>query len=109
MRSNWIAALLFGLLVGVTASRAQPDPVFAPSASFIHPEANRSELLGDTLTWNHYLEKMDRLIFEGRGQINVVHVGGSHIQADMWSMQMRQRMQHMVPGVRGSRGLIFPY
>src|SRR5688500_10628921 len=98
MRSKWIGALLIGLLAGMTAARAQPDPINAPSAPFIRPEANRIELLGDTRTWNHYLEKMDRLIFEGRGQINVVHVGGSHIQADMWSMQMRQRMQHMVPG-----------
>ena len=88
---------------------AQPDPINAPTSTFIRSEANRIELRGDTRAWDHYLQKIDRLVFEGRGQINVVHVGGSHIQADMWSMQMRKRLQHMVPGVRGSRGFIFPY
>ena len=88
---------------------AQPDPVSAPTAPFIRSDANKIMHFGDRRSWDDHLAKVDRLVFEGRGQINVVHIGGSHIQADMWSMQMRKRLQHMVPGVRGSRGFIFPY
>jgi hypothetical protein len=27
----------------------------------------------------------------------------------MWSMELRSRLQNVVPGVRGGRGFIFPY
>jgi hypothetical protein len=88
---------------------AQPNPVLAPQGQHIRSEANKIIVLGDRRAWDRYQEKVDRLVFEGRGRIDVVHVGGSHIQADMWSMQMRHRLQHLVPGVQGSRGFIFPY
>lgn len=98
-------------LLGISwlMSVAQPNPLHAPMGTHIRSDANRIEILGDARPWHNYLEKLDRLVFEGRGQLNIVHFGGSHIQADMWSMQMRDRLQHMVPGVRGSRGFIFPY
>jgi lysophospholipase L1-like esterase len=76
---------------------------------FIGHAANRIELLGDSTAWNHLHDRMDRLLFEGQGQLNVVHIGGSHVQADMWSMQLRHRLQNMAPGIRAGRGFLFPY
>ncbi len=88
---------------------SQPNPLHAPTGIYIRSELNKIELLGDRGSWHGYQDKLDRLIFDGRGKINIVQIGGSHIQADMWSMQMRDRLQRLVPGVRGSRGFIFPY
>jgi lysophospholipase L1-like esterase len=76
---------------------------------FIGHAANRIELLGDSIAWNHLHDRMDRLLFEGQGQMNVVHIGGSHVQADMWSMQLRHRLQNMAPGIRAGRGFLFPF
>ena len=88
---------------------AQPNPLQVPAPPFVDLQANRIITRGSERPWSHFQEKLDRLLFDGSGQINIVHVGGSHIQADMWSMHMRHRSQHMAPGVRGGRGFIFPY
>ena len=66
------------------------------------PEANFVPL-------NGFFKKMDDLIFSGKGRVNIVHIGGSHIQADMWSGQIRSRMQSFAPGLVGGRGFIFPF
>ena len=88
---------------------AQDNPVRPPERAFIHPEANTIILKGDSMPWNRWNGKLDSLFTYGRGQLNIVHIGGSHIQADMWSMELRHRFQNVVPGVGGARGFIFPF
>jgi lysophospholipase L1-like esterase len=101
------ALLLAGALTGAAAN-AQDLPALK-ELPFIGHAANKIELLGDSAAWNHLHDRMDRLLFQGQGQVNVVHIGGSHVQADMWSMQMRHRMQSMAPGIRAGRGFLFPF
>ncbi|MFN6116084.1 MAG: hypothetical protein ACK46C_09400, partial [Flavobacteriales bacterium] len=101
---------IFGLLLGVaTGMVAQPGPIIAPEHPFINHAANRIVMKGSPDSWLNYHRKLDQLVFDGKGQINVVHFGGSHVQADMWTMELRQRLQTLVPGIRSGRGLIFPY
>ncbi len=76
---------------------------------FIGHAANTIVQRGDSTSWKTLHGAMDKLLFQGEGQINVVHIGGSHVQADMWSMQLRHRLQTMAPGIRAGRGFIFPY
>lgn len=45
----------------------------------------------------------------GEGSVNVVHFGGSHIQADIYSNRLRQWMGSYVPNQQGARGLVFPF
>lgn len=87
----------------------QDDPFRTPRLPFVDLAANRIVLRGDSTTWQGFHTKLDRLAFNGEGQVNIVHIGGSHIQADMWSMELRHRLQQLVPGARGGRGLIFPF
>ena len=80
-----------------------------PAYPFLDLDANAMITAGDQRTWNGLLSKMDRLMFDGRGQLSIVHIGGSHVQADMWTMELRHRLQTVVPGVRAARGFIFPF
>lgn len=106
-----ITSLLFSGACALASSTvfAQGDPFVIPEVSFIDPNANKLAFRGDSSAWMRYWSKLDRLVNEGQGQVNIVQIGGSHVQADMWSMEMRQRMQTMVPGIRAGRGFIFPY
>jgi lysophospholipase L1-like esterase len=52
---------------------------------------------------------LDCLLFRGLGQIHAVHIGGSHVQADIFPGQLRERLQTFFPGNEGSRGLLFPF
>lgn len=106
---NLCSPLLVGvcfLMIGTTNAQDLPALKELP---FIGHAANKIELLGDSTAWNQLHDRMDRLLFQGQGQLNVVHIGGSHVQADMWSMQLRHRLQRMAPGIRAGRGFLFPY
>ncbi len=52
---------------------------------------------------------LDSLLTHKNFRINVLHFGGSHIQADVYSNLLRDSLQAMAPGMAGPRGLIFPF
>ena len=45
----------------------------------------------------------------GQGNINIVHIGGSHVQAGTMSNTIRQRLMHNHPRLVSGRGMLFPY
>jgi hypothetical protein len=77
--------------------------------SFVDASKNALIFAGDRTAWDRYHAKVDKLMMEGVGQVHIAQFGGSHLQADMWSMELRHRLQNVVPGVKGGRGFIFPY
>lgn len=98
-----IGSILGSYVVG------QENPVRTPHLPFANVEANKLVFPGDRGAWDRYHNKLDKLLLDGTGQIHIAHFGGSHIQADMWSMELRSRLQNVVPGAKGGRGFIFPY
>ena len=64
---------------------------------------------GEATAYDGFFKKLDRLFFEGEGNITILHIGGSHIQAGTFSHQIRTNLLTMFPGVVGSRGMIFPF
>lgn len=52
---------------------------------------------------------LDSLLTHKNFRINVVHFGGSHIQADIYSNLLRDSMMTMDSGMAGPRGLVFPF
>jgi lysophospholipase L1-like esterase len=99
---------LIALLLSLPAL-AQPDPLRVSAPAFVDQSANHIIQRGDSSGMEAWHQKLDRLYFTGEGQLNVIHIGGSHIQADMWSQQARHRMQRTAPGIRAGRGFIFPF
>lgn len=106
-RSLLALAVLSGWAGGLLAQNDYPYAT--EQYPFVRYDLNELQLPGSDADFQYLYEKMDRLLFKGEGQVSIVQIGGSHIQADMWSDRMRQRMQTFYPGVRGSRGLLFPY
>lgn len=107
-----LAAMIFCVLLlvsSVASVKAQENPLRLPEITFIDTAANKLVFPGDRSAWDRYHGKLDQLLLEGHGQVHIAHFGGSHIQADMWSMELRSRLQNVVPGVKGGRGFIFPY
>ena len=56
-----------------------------------------------------FYEKLDRLANYGEGDVSIVQIGGSHIQAGSWSGRMRNRLLSLRYGLDGGRGLVFPF
>lgn len=90
-------------------SLAQVIHVPIPKYDFLHEEqAHLIVPKSDTLL-NLFFHKMNRLLLFGEGKINILHMGGSHIQADVYSNRLRQRLGGYYPEQQGARGLVFPF
>ena len=111
VRLNNPGIILFFSLISATTvhSQSQEFPYEIPKYDFIHYDSNRFQFEGDSSSYQHFLAKFSRLIREGTGQISVVHIGGSHLQADIYTDRIRSRFQTFQPGNNGGRGFIFPY
>ncbi len=103
--------ILFLSLISATSVHSQSleFPYEIPKYDFIHYDNNRFQFEEDNTFYQHFLAKFSRLISEGSGQISVVHIGGSHLQADIYTDRIRSRFQTFQPGNNGGRGFIFPY
>lgn len=56
-----------------------------------------------------FVEKLDSVVLLGRGRVSIVHIGGSHVQADMYTEEFRQRIDSLNYGLRPPRGYLFPF
>lgn len=56
-----------------------------------------------------FFNKLDTLILKGEEKIHIIHFGGSHIQAGIYSGECRKKLQTFYPGLNGGRGMVFPY
>jgi|WetSurSiteA1Bulk_404760.scaffolds.fasta_scaffold00883_2 lysophospholipase L1-like esterase len=107
MRFNLLLYIAF--LFQAAQSQIPAVPLDMPEYTFIQYNANRFELVRENPWFGCLFSKFDSLIKTGNNQIRIVHLGGSHIQADVYTHRIRQELQTFYPGVLGSRGFLFPY
>lgn len=105
MKAATPAKIFGGMLLTVSSIAFQP----LIHSQIFHNEDNRIQLPGDSAAFKRFFSRLDSLVRFGRGQINIVHIGGSHIQADIYSHQFRERLRNYYPGFEGARGFLFPY
>lgn len=110
--------LAFGLLGAKPEVRIdKPNPetyvvpkwVSVPDYPFLRTDLNQIEFYGDTANFTAIFDQLDQLIFEGEGNLNIMHIGGSHVQGGSLSNRMRENLQSLGHGLRGPRGFVFPY
>lgn len=77
--------------------------------SFIRYDSNVIYLPESNPGFESLFNSIDSIIARGKGKIQILHVGGSHIQADIYTHLIRKRIQGMSMDMNGGRGLIFPY
>jgi lysophospholipase L1-like esterase len=70
----------------------------------------------DTLCWGkdsmplvRFYEKLDRVIRTRKGNVHIMHIGGSHVQAGTMSHRIRKHVLAEYGGAPADRGLLFPY
>ena len=82
-----------------------PDYLLYP---FINQENNEIEIYGQK-SWKAFFNKLDSQYSRGKEKVNILHFGGSHIQADIWSNKMRTNFQNLRPFNQSGRGFFFPF
>lgn len=84
-------------------------PFQEPAYDFVRYDLNRITQFRDSSRMEAFYGKLDRLFERGEGQVNIVQFGGSHVQADIHTGRLRTRLQTFYPGIKGSRGFLFPF
>ena len=69
---------------------AQPLMRQLPHYDCVNYYANKLILKGDSNRLSTFFAKLDSLALWGDNEINIVHIGGSHIQAGVFPNRMRR-------------------
>ena len=77
---------------------------------FIHFEKNNFEFYtAISPNWNNLYRNMLKMVHEKDRKLNFYHLGGSHLQADIYTHDIRTNLQTYWPNVPGERGFLFPF
>jgi len=79
------------------------------SFTFLNQAANKLEIPGDKKYWNQVWDNMRGLYLNGEGNISILHMGGSHVQAGMLTDRMRYNFLSVSAGLEAEPGFVFPY
>lgn len=77
-----------------------------PDLNFARLDRNTIVLPADTTALEPFFLKLDTLLSDGRRSLNIVHVGGSHVQAGVLTSRLRENISTMGTDIAGSPGLV---
>ncbi len=84
--------------------------LFASTANLpIDTSKNHIEFPAGNAAFAPFLHKLDSLVYTGKGNVNILHLGGSHIQADVISNRVRTHLVQDLKLPAAGRGFVFPY
>lgn len=63
----------------------------------------------DSKNFRTFHRKFKEMIETGEGKLNMYHIGGSHLQADIYTHDVRTYLQTNWPDISGERGWVFPF
>lgn len=107
--------LILTLLLFPVLLCAQPARVAVPDLDFASLDSNRIVFKGDSSAFERFFEKLDSVCFLEKGNVNILHAGGSHVQGGTMTREFRNDMLSLgsLSGtgedLDAGRGLIFPF
>ena len=77
---------------------------------FVHYDKNNFEFFTTTAP-NHtaFYHKFKHILERKQGKLNLYHLGGSHLQADIYTHDVRAFLQTNWQGLAGERAWVFPF
>lgn len=105
---RWMAACLFAMMTCFNNMAAQP--VSISDYKFLNQDDNKLLFCGNAQEkFVPFFRSWRSLVLSGGESIHIIHVGDSHLQADLFSGQTRFRLQTFLSGLTASRGMVAPF
>ncbi|MBO6024960.1 MAG: hypothetical protein J6P83_08930 [Bacteroidales bacterium] len=103
--------IAIGLLLAFMPAFAQTGSLLKPvdDLEFAHLDRNRIIYPGDSLDMERFFEKLDSVLFLGQGNLSIMHIGGSHVQAGVFTQQFRNDLLGIAPDLIGGQYFVFPF
>lgn len=102
-------SVLFFSLNTFAQKTANDYPHDVPLPKFVNLQDNIIEFFNDSSTFIPVFQSLTNYLTTGEGKLTIVHFGGSHIQADIYTQEFRMKMNQYFGNIISSRGLVFPY
>lgn len=103
-----IVAILFMLML-CPMVMAQSYMRKIPNLDFANFADNHIQFYGDSADFEFFYAKMDSLLFFGRGEVSIMHIGGSHVQAGVLTQILRDDLLSLDKGINKGLGAAFPF
>lgn len=97
------------IVLNFTNCDAQDGAVEIKQYPFVNYSLNQVDFFKDSIEFYSFFRKLDKLVTTGKGKINIVHFGGSHVQADIWTGQIRENFNEFINQKVASRGWVYPF
>ncbi len=101
--------LLLFFTLSLDAQEYVLDSVLTTDSSLIHEKYNVLAYADSSQAFNRFFGKLDSVYQGENTKVHIFHIGGSHIQADIYSNKLRTYLQNMNPNAQAQRGFVFPF
>jgi len=106
---KWLVFIGLLLINRLLVAQASPLVKPLPDYPFAHFEHNKIVYPGDSVAMERFFQKMDSVVFFGEGNVSIMHIGGSHVQAGMFTQQFRDNLLSISTDLIGGQYFIFPF
>lgn len=108
MRKVLVSIVLL-LVCRLLAAQSLPLVKPVPNHAFAHFDRNKIVYPGDSLAMERFFQKMDSVVFLGEGNVSIMHIGGSHVQAGVFTQQFRDNLLSISSDLMGGQNFVFPF
>jgi lysophospholipase L1-like esterase len=101
--------LLLFFTLSLNAQEYVLDSVLTTDSSLIHEKYNILAYADSSQAFIRFFGKLDSVYQGENTKVHIFHIGGSHIQADIYSNKLRTYFQNMNSNAQAQRGFVFPF
>ena len=101
-----------GLMLVCLAAMGQTKPLLCPIPDCSFANFDEDQLIypsGESPMMERFFEKFDSVLFFGKGNVNIMHIGGSHVQSGVFTQRFRDNLLNISPDLIGGQYFVFPF
>ena len=104
--------LFLGLVIVGVQLCGQADIALRPLPDYNFTNFERNRLVfpsGDSMAMERFFSKLDVVVNQGKGNVSILHIGGSHVQFGAFTQQFRDNLLNIGDHLMGGPYFVFPF